>query len=229
LIWQPGDAIVRREIVGGAPWLGWMVNVVEDSPNLLAIYSPPGSRFHFPPGDWPTPDGRHPWHGYQGWQGQGTLMLQRPRDCYAVWLFWDGPDREFQGWYINLESPFTRTEIGIDTMDLELDIVVAPDRSWSMKDVDLLWQRRQEGRFSLNDVRSILDLGDGIGRMLDDGDWWWDDEWIGWEPDPAWAVPAIPRNWELVDCAIQPTCEANMSRPVSYPQRARPRRAAFSR
>lgn len=233
MTWEPGEAIVRREMLGGVPWLGWMVNVVEDSPDLLATYSPQGSPFHFPPGDWPTADGRHPWHGYEGWQGQGTLMLQRPGDCYAVWHFWDGPGREFQGWYINLESPFARTEIGIDTVDLELDIVVAPDRSWSMKDVDLLWQRRHEGRFSLNEVRSILDLGDGIGRMLDAGDRWWDDGWIGWEPDPSWTVPAMPRNWEGVASPIGATCSSQTpplsSRPASYPQKAGLRRSVFSR
>ncbi len=229
MTWKPGDAVVRREIVGGVPWLGWMVNVVEDSPDLLATYSPSGSPFHFPEGNWPTRDGRHPWHGYGGWQGSGTLMLQRPGDCYAVWLFWDGPDREFRGWYVNLESPFARTRIGFDTLDLELDIVVAPDGSWSMKDVDLLWQRREEGRFSLGEVRNILDLGDSLGRMLDSGDWWWDAAWVDWAPDPDWTVPDIPTGWERVASPLQMTCAADrrysVYRPQSHPQRSVPHRS----
>jgi len=217
LRWTTGDAVVRREILGGTPWLGWMVNVVEDSPDLLATYSPSGSPFSFPPGDWPTQDGRHPWHGYGGWRGTGTLMLQRPADCYAVWLFWDGPDREFRGWYINLESPFTRTEIGFDTLDLELDIVVAPDRSWEMKDVDLLWRRRDEGRFTTSEVQAILDLGDQIGRMLDSGNWWWDDSWVEWQPDPNWTVPVIPDGWERVETPMLTTRVANASRSLTRP------------
>jgi len=223
LTWRPGGAVVRREIVGGAPWLGWMVNVVVDSPNLLATYSPPGSPFHFPPGDWPTPDGCHPWHGYEGWRGGGTLMLQRPGDCYAVWLFWDGPKRDFDGWYINLESPFARTSVGFDTLDLELDIVVRPDRSWSMKDVDLLWQRHDEGRFSLREVRNILNLGDSVGRMLDTGEWWWGDEWMNWAPDPSWEIPTIPQGWDEVRSPMQATCAATTMRLPDRPQSRRQR------
>lgn len=229
MAWQPGDAIVRREIVGGVPWLGWMVNVVVDSSELLATYSPPGSAFHFPPGDWPTPNGLHPWHDYRGWQGQGTLMLQRPGDCYAVWHFWDGPEREFQGWYVNLESPFARTEIGFDTLDLELDIVVAPDHTWTMKDVDLLWQRRDEGRFSLREVRNILDLGDNIVRLLEAGDWWWEDGWVDWQPDPSWTIPGIPEGWDRVESPMAATCvnatAGSPHRPPSRPSEPKRPRA----
>lgn len=202
-----------------------MVNVVEDSPDLLATYSPSGSPFHFPAGDWPTADGMHPWHGYGGWRGQGTLMLQRPHDCYAVWLFWDGPNREFKGWYINLESPFARTAIGFDTLDLELDIVVKPDGTWTFKDVDMLWQRHHEGRFTLPEVRRILDLGDRLGRMLDSGVRWWDGYPITWSPDPEWSVPEIPVGWAEVDtpmrsCATPPAAV----RPATHPSSARPMR-----
>lgn len=196
--WQPGEPVVRREIVAAGPWLGWMVNVVVDTPDLLATYSPEGSTFHFPDGDWPTPDGLHPWHGYGGWRGHGALMLQRPGDPYAIWHFWDGPERKFAGWYLNFEVPFERTAIGFDTMDLELDIVIAPDGSWEFKDVDLLWQRHDEGRFPLLEVRRILELGDAIGGMLDAGEWWWDRSWTEWEPDPSWEIPALPSGWEQV-------------------------------
>lgn len=196
--WQRGEPVVRREIVAAGPWLGWMVNVVVDSPELFATYSPEGSTFHFPEGDWPTPDGLHPWHGYQGWRGNGALMMQRPGDPYAIWHFWDGPERRFAGWYLNFEKPFERTPIGFDTMDLELDIVIAPDGKWEFKDVDLLWQRHDEGRFALLEVRRILELGDDIGGMLDAGGWWWDHSWTEWEPDPGWEVPDLPAGWEQV-------------------------------
>jgi len=175
-----------------------MVNVVVDSPDLFATYSAEGSTFHFPDGDWPTPDGLHPWHGYEGWRGHGALMMQRPGDPYAIWHFWDGPERDFAGWYLNFEKPFERTAIGFDTMDLELDIVIAPDGKWEFKDVDLLWQRHDEGRFTLLEVRRILELGDDIGAMLDAGRSWWDHSWTEWEPDPGWEVPDLLDGWEQV-------------------------------
>ena len=91
--WARGEAIVRRETWRGRPWLGTVVFVVEDSPDLLATYLPEEAPFGFPDGDWPGPTGRHPWHGRGTWEGHGVLMLQRPWESYAVWHFWDGPER----------------------------------------------------------------------------------------------------------------------------------------
>ncbi len=65
----------------------------------------------------------------------GVLMLQRPGEAHAVWHFWDGPDRDFTCWHLNLQAPFRRTPIGYDTQDLELDLVVSPDGSFVLKDV----------------------------------------------------------------------------------------------
>ncbi len=200
--WQRGQAIVRRQIVHGRPWLGWMVNVVVDVDDLLVTYSPEGSPFHFPDGDWPTPDGIHPWHGFEAWHGHGALMVQRPGDPYAVWHFWDGPSRDFRGWYVNFEAPFERTELGFDTQDLELDIWVDPAGNWQFKDIDLLWKRHDEGRFTLIEVRRILELGDEVAGMLDSGDWWWDRAWADFEPDPTWPLPAIPDGWASLPSAL---------------------------
>ncbi len=196
MTWMRGEPIVRRQIVRGRPWLGWMVNVVVDQPDLLITYSPEGSPFHFPSGDWPTPDGKHPWHEMDSWQGNGALMMQRPGDPYAVWHFWDGPDREFRGWYINFEAPFERTSIGFDTQDLELDIFVSPAGDWRFKDIDLLWERHDQGRFTLIEVRRILELGDDLADMLDTGDWWWDKSWAEFVPDARWSVPEMPEGWD---------------------------------
>ncbi len=64
-----------------------------------------------------------------------TLVLVRAGDWHAVWVCWD--DRgESRGWYVNLQRPFRRTERGLHTMDLMLDILVAPDRRWCWKDED---------------------------------------------------------------------------------------------
>lgn len=193
--WNRGESIVRRQIVHGRPWLGWVVNVVEDSDSLLATYSPEGSQFHFPDGDWPTPDGLHPWHSFEAWHGNGALMVQRPGDPYAVWHFWDGPERAFRGWYINFEAPFERTAIGFDTQDLELDIWIDPQGNWEFKDIDLLWTRHSEGRFTLIEVRRILELGEDMSVMIDSGDWWWDRSWSEFAPDPDWAIRPMPDGW----------------------------------
>ncbi|WP_230415750.1 hypothetical protein [Micromonospora tarapacensis] len=39
----PGQAVVRREILRGEVWFGCPTICVEDSPDLLALYLPPGA------------------------------------------------------------------------------------------------------------------------------------------------------------------------------------------
>ena len=69
----------------------------------------------------------------------GVLMLHPPGAAYSVWLFCE-PDGAFRGWYVNLEQPRgplgRRRVAGVDTVDYDLDIVVAPDRRWRWKDED---------------------------------------------------------------------------------------------
>ena len=52
----------------------------------------------------------------------------------AHWGWWFFRGGVFAGWYVNLETPYTRHDVGVDATDLVLDIVVSPDRSWVWKD-----------------------------------------------------------------------------------------------
>ena len=193
MIWAAGQAIVRREVLNdGRPWLEVPVIVVEDGPELLATYIPEGAPFRFPAGDWPTPDGRHPWHGKERWLGHGVLMLQRPGDSYAIWVFWHGPARAFRGSYVNLQEPFRRTAIGYDTQDLELDIWVPVDGGWVLKDDGVMEERLREGRFTPSQVAETRAEAARITEELDSGRRWWADSWAEWRPDPAWPTPSFP-------------------------------------
>lgn len=185
--WEPGEAVMRQEVLNdGRVWLRFQVLVVRDGPDLLATYVPEGTPLEFPEGSWPTSNGRHPWHGRRRWEGHGLLMLQRPGDAYAIWLFWHGPEREFRGWYVNLQEPFRRRAQGYDTQDLELDIRVPLDAPWEWKDDDLLDERVREGRFTASQATEIRAEGARIAADLDAGRRWWSDDWAGWTPDHAW-------------------------------------------
>ena len=197
MAWRVGEAIVRREVWRGKPWLGTIVFVVEDAPDLLVSYLPEGSSFGFPEGDWPG-DGRHPWHDHGAWEGHGVLMLQRPGDSYAVWHFWHGPERAFMGWYLNLQEPFRRTPVGYDTQDQELDIWVPVDGGWRFKDADVMEERIADGRFTREQVAEILAEGDRIGATLDAGERWWDEAWSRWKPPAGWIAPPLPEGWDVV-------------------------------
>lgn len=204
--WSHGDVIVRREVLGLSPidergpdrwaerppWLAVPVHVVEDTDHALVTYLATGAELRFPDGAWPTPDRRHPWSSRSAWEGNGTLMVQRPGEHHAVWHFWKGADRHFDCWYVNLQTAFVRTEFGYDTQDLELDLVVHPDGSWLMKDRELLDQRVEEGRFSPALRDEVVRLGDALGAKLDAGRHWWDHRWAEWTPPAAWVDTVLP-------------------------------------
>jgi Protein of unknown function (DUF402) len=113
-----------------------------------------------------------------------------------VWVFWSGPGRDFTGWYVNLQEPFRRTKIGIDTQDLELDIVVSVDGSWQYKDDEELDAWIERGRWTPAEVAAIWAEGKRICQMLDAGERWWSDEWATWRPDPDWPLPRLTPTWD---------------------------------
>lgn len=188
--WQPGDAIVRREVWRGRPVAAWGGRVVQDTDDLLVLYMPEGAPIEFVDDYFGAP---HPWSGRNRWQGPGVLQLQRPADQYAVW---HGDGADFRGWYLNFQEPFRRTVTGIDTMDNVLDIVIAPDGTWRWKDVEELDEWRARGRFTVEEVAGIRAEGDRVAAELDAGRRWWSDDWASWKPDPAWSLPGLPRGWE---------------------------------
>jgi uncharacterized protein DUF402 len=177
-MWSEGDVIVRREVRnGGWAWFELPVVVVRDEPGLLATYIPEGAPFTFPPG----PE-VHPWAGRARWQGHGVLMLQRPGESHAVWVFWDGPERRHAAWYLNIQEPFRRTARGYDTQDLELDVVLHPDGRVELKDDELLDVRVREGRFTEDQACAARAEGERIQRELRAGRRWWDAAWALWQP-----------------------------------------------
>lgn len=185
---------MRREVWRRRPWAAIPVIVVRDDPGLLVTYIADGAELGFVDGDWPG--GRHPWYGKAAWRGHGTLMLHRPGEAYAVWVFWRGRDRDFAGWYLNFQEPFRRTAVGFDTLDHELDIWM-PDGGprWEWKDRELLEARVAEGRFTAAEAAAIRHDADRVAAELDAGRLWWDERWRDWAPDSAWDAPRLPRGW----------------------------------
>jgi hypothetical protein len=212
--WKAGELIVRREVLGlgphsdpaprpkwhGRPWEAVPVYVVEDTSDQLVTYLPERADIGFVEGDWPTPDGKHPWHHKTHWVGHGCLMVQRSGDPYAVWHFWTGPERDFACWYINLQADFVRTAIGYDTQDFELDIVVSPDGSYVIKDLEVLDDRVAEGRFTSDLVARIREPGAQLIEELDVGRHWWDPGWARWAPPADWRDARLPADWSSTPC-----------------------------
>lgn len=195
-MFSPGDVIVRREVFHGSVFSGMPVHVVEDSPQLLETFVQTGSEIGYPPHKF-----RHPWidQGIFAWRGHGKLSLQRPGEAYSVDVFWTGPERKFACWYINLQEPFRRTAVGIDTMDHELDVQVLPDGSVQEKDQDHFAKAVRIGKFSAAEAQAISSTRDQILEMTRDGQPWWDEKWREWTPPSHWKAKNLPANWAQMD------------------------------
>ena len=197
MAWRRGEIILWREVWHGQAWLVMPVRVVEDRPDLLAVYLAGGSRLGFPAHSWPWP-GRHPWDRGEDtrWRGNGVLTLHRPGARHAVWILWYGADREFRGWYVNLAEPIRRTARGFDTCDHELDVWVRPDGTWELKDEELLDPWVERGRWTADEVAAIRAEGARVVADVEAGRQWWSDEWASWTPDPSWTGDELPPGWD---------------------------------
>ena len=169
--------------------------VVSDEPDLLVVYLPEGAPFAFPERD--LPSGPHPWSIFSSWHGHGVLMLHRPGDAYAVWLFWQGQHRAFSHWYLNLQDPFRRTRFGFDTLDHVLDLWSPDGRSWHWKDLDQLEETVAGGHFTAVEAAVIRDEAARLEAELGEHGPWWDLAWAEWAPPAGWPAPSFPPGWEL--------------------------------
>ena len=188
--WRPGDVVVWQDAWHGQAYFVWPARVLRDDERELVLYISEGTRFHFPPGAWPFGQA-HPWAGREGWTGYGVVVRHRPGDAHAIWHLWDGADRRFAGWYVNMQAPFERDGASFTTQDHELDIWITADGNWQWKDEQELDEWLPRGRFTSEEVAAIRAEGE---RVL--AEWPMPTGWEDWMPDPAWRVPELPATWD---------------------------------
>ena len=141
---HPGQNIVLRTVLQGRIWSAGPEIVVQDTPELLALYIMPGAIWKRPvtySGDRVKPRFRASGEYIVKdtvWIDHYRLRLKVPGSDYSVQLYF-GPDMVFLAWYINMESPFSRIVSGFEYIDEDLDIILKPDlSSWQLKDEDEL-------------------------------------------------------------------------------------------
>jgi hypothetical protein len=178
MTFSPGDTITRREVWDGSAWLEHPVVVESDGgpDGVLAVVLSEGAPFTFPP----HPGGPHPWSHLQAWGSSIVLQLRRPGDWYSVWKFFSAAG-DFDCWYVNFERPLVRTEGGIDTDDLELDLLVLPDGQRLWKDVERLALRLEQRRFGVDELVTVLRAAADVTHLLDRDERWWA-PWDDWLP-----------------------------------------------
>ena len=122
--WDAGAQVVWRSRPGGEIGFVFAAVVLEDGPSFTALFQPKGAPCKRRSGERSGPAGRQMLPG--GWEGRhddrafagpSTARVHPVGSGFAVLRHWDEHRRRYQGWYVNLERPWRRTQIGFDGRD----------------------------------------------------------------------------------------------------------------
>ncbi|WP_248293997.1 DUF402 domain-containing protein [Actinoplanes sp. TBRC 11911] len=149
-----------------------------------------GRRLH----DTPLDEMRRPGLVRDVWHSNDILVLMPPDAGHSVWWFFT--EGHFAGWYVNLEKPFTRTDAGVDTTDLVLDVWVEPDRSWQWKAEDEMAARiGRPHYFDGATAAGIRAEGERLIKLAEAGAYPFDGTHVDFRPDPAWTPLTLPSHF----------------------------------
>ena len=197
--WKPGDTVVLRGVWRRRIWWACAATVVQDTPDLVALYWQAGNP-EKAPAKRPSPqDLLSNGTGLvdSTWRDTGVLMLATPGAAHSVYVMWETGQTRLRCWYVDLQEPLRRTAIGFDTMDHLLDIVISPDRSeWQWKDEDEFQEAVAIGVYSPEEARAIRAEGERVIELLRTGQPPFCDGWDRWSPPAGWGIPQIPDGWD---------------------------------
>jgi protein associated with RNAse G/E len=206
-LWRPGDIIVWRGTYRNRVWHAQTVIVVKDSAEEIVVALLPGTECIAPEGYLDGKDNNKrrwnfkdkPWalEKYV-WHTNRLLILLEPEKYYATMLFWNDKSNEFICYYNNFQLPFRRSHYGIDTLDLDLDLIVNPDFSYEWKDV-ADYQKAIENEIILPEwIQGIESAKQEIFSRLNQRQYPYDGSWLNWVLDPSWSQPKLPENWDKI-------------------------------
>ena len=194
-----GSPVVWRSRPAGAVGYVCACRVVLDEPDVIALFQPTGAPVSPRIGTRAGPRGRsfggRDWDGTRSidtWGHPPTVRLHPVGKSYSVIRTWVQADQEFKGWYVNLEQPWTRTEIGFDSRDDVLDVVVADDlNGCTLKDEDELDFAVESCSLTVQEEASIRRAASGAIEDVERGQWPFD--------ETAWEKLAPPERVELIE------------------------------
>jgi predicted RNA-binding protein associated with RNAse of E/G family len=104
----------------------------------------------------------------------------------------------FEGWYVNLEQPWTRTTVGFDSRDDVLDVSVADDlRSCRLKDENELEFAVEVGLLTSIDVLSIRATAQSAMNDIASREWPFTESfWQTLRPCGEHHPLALPVGWD---------------------------------
>jgi len=206
-MWKPGDIIAWRGIFNNRVWHVQPTIVVKDNSDELVLTLLPGTECiaeeSYPSG---KKQGKRWWDfnntdwnlAKYKWKTNRLLIILDAKAFYSTMLFWNNKRNEFLCYYINFQLPYKRNHGGIDTLDLDLDIVINPDFSFEWKDVNDYQKAINHGLITPEWVQGIDDAKPEIFDKLEKRQYPFDGSWLDWKPDPSWKPPRLPENWDKI-------------------------------
>jgi hypothetical protein len=204
---RPGETAVLQEVWKGRVWAARPMTVVSDDGEQVALWFPKGTRWKAPttPPNRPreptrgerlaTSLARGEWTFADVQWDVSTLSLMRAGDWHAVWVSWLDSGQHW-GWYVNLQRPYRRTELGFETMDLMLDVIIDPDGTWRWKDEDELQTFLARGVFDDSLAERIRREALAVVGAAQRNEPPFGESWRNWRPDPSWRQPELPTGWD---------------------------------
>ncbi len=203
---EPGRVLHWNLHVGGHLSTSVPVRVVEHTAGGLLLWLSRGTpmwRADLPGGAHlrdvapeARPEGGYPFRAGR-WSSGHALIHQPTGAAHAVlWLFapgrLPGARPRFRGWYVNLEHR-TRRGDDLDVADHELDLLVAPDRTWRWKDEESFARMTgHPAHWTAEEAVAIRAEGERVARLAEARAFPFDGTWCDFAPPRSWTAPPAP-------------------------------------
>jgi protein associated with RNAse G/E len=208
-LWAPGTEVTIRGVVHNRVWIAHAMTVVEDSSTALITYLTPRAPCKIPKGlldrkwgggsnggsRWDEQDGRQ-WELVDWrWKHRHSLTFLPVDKFYGIFWFWLEKTGEFECWYVNFQLPFQKSGQCVNTLDLELDLIVRPDGSWYWKDETEYLEGIRRGSIPAEVAGQVEIAREEVISSLPT---LFDPKWLDWRPAAHWEVPQLSPDWNVV-------------------------------
>lgn len=198
-----GQDVAIRDIHGGAILFAWPMTVVEDGGRGLLVSEVPGAIGKVTRGYPNDPavlldelfSGR-PALVDLAWTMTTTLGVYWPDVWWSTRLMWDATSGALLCYYVDFRRPIRRNGSCVDTLDLGLDIVVAPDGSWTWKDEEQLPLIRSAGWFGADEETDLTNAREDAVAAIERQAFPFDGSLLSMQPGTDLVPAVLPDDWD---------------------------------